>query len=378
MSIGRTFCEALQKAARSLETGRDGLVSRSSTASTTALLAEPKKQRDLGDGGAPSSRRRRRFRRRSPDELVRGARARSSRSPTADRLFYVADAMRVGHHADESPRAHRRSTPGSSRSSSASSTPRSASRRGDARRRSCSARASASASRDAQIAQARGHDARTTSARCARSDGVAPVYARVDTCAAEFVAHTPYLYSTYEIGERGRAPTRRRRRSSSSAAARTASGRGSSSTTAACTPCMALRELGLETIMVNCNPETVSTDYDTSRSPLLRAAHARGRARDLRRGEARGRHRAVRRADAAQARGAAREAPACKLLGTTADAIDRAEDRERFDELLDEARRCGGRASGIAHGVDEAFDDRRARSATRCSCARATCSAGAR
>ena len=100
---------------------------------------------------------------------------------------------------------------------------------------------------------------------------------------------------------------------------------------------LALRELGFETIMVNCNPETVSTDYDTSDrlyfEPLTLEDVLAICDEERRRGP-RGRHRAVRRADAAQARRAARASAGVKLLGTTADAIDRAEDRGRFDELL--------------------------------------------
>ena len=151
--------------------------------------------------------------------------------------------------------------------------------------------------------------------------GIRPVFKRVDTCAAEFEAQTPYLYSTYEVGfeehvaaaapaveaAKGARRPRPRRRSSSWAAAPTASARASSSTTAACTPCMALREDGYETIMVNCNPETVSTDYDTSdrlyfepltREDVLEIIDAR---------EARGRDRPVRRPDAAAPGGAAAE-----------------------------------------------------------------------
>ncbi|HVJ90867.1 MAG TPA: hypothetical protein VM580_13775, partial [Labilithrix sp.] len=93
MSIGRTFCESLQKAARSLETARDGLVSLVGRVDYR-LLAMPKKQRDLGMEAAeietpktlPPP---------SPDELVAALRA-VIPVPTSDRLFYVADAMRAG------------------------------------------------------------------------------------------------------------------------------------------------------------------------------------------------------------------------------------------------------------------------------------------
>ena len=113
--------------------------------------------------------------------------------------------------------------------------------------------------------------------RCAsgasRSD-VRPVFKRIDTCAAEFASPTAYMYSTYErglsVGDRqawppcARPSPRTATRSSSWAAGPTASARASSSTTAAAMPASRCRKAGTETIMVNCNPETVSTDYDTS------------------------------------------------------------------------------------------------------------------
>ena len=98
--------------------------------------------------------------------------------------------------------------------------------------------------------------------------GIRPVYKRIDSCAAEFDASTPYLYSTYEAplfgGRRTRPRSASDARSSSSAAGRTGSGRGSSSILLL--PCRfrAGASAGFETMMVNCNPETVSTDPDTS------------------------------------------------------------------------------------------------------------------
>src|SRR6185295_10353152 len=92
--------------------------------------------------------------------------------------------------------------------------------------------------------------------------GVIPSYYRVDTCAAEFEAHTPYLYSTYEEGDEtertdkpkvivlGGGPNR--------------IGQGIEFDYCCVHACYALKDMGYETIMVNCNPETVSTDYDTA------------------------------------------------------------------------------------------------------------------
>jgi carbamoyl-phosphate synthase large subunit len=92
--------------------------------------------------------------------------------------------------------------------------------------------------------------------------GVRPVYKRVDTCAAEFEAMTPYLYSTYERENEADPTTRRKVMILGSGPNRI--GQGIEFDTCCVHASFALREIGFETIMVNCNPETVSTDYDTS------------------------------------------------------------------------------------------------------------------
>ena len=93
--------------------------------------------------------------------------------------------------------------------------------------------------------------------------GIRPVYKTVDTCAAEFAARTPYHYSSYDEETEVRA-ARARGGDHPRLRARTGSARASSSTTPACTPRSRCPRAGYETVMVNCNPETVSTDYDTS------------------------------------------------------------------------------------------------------------------
>src|SRR5207237_7765599 len=92
--------------------------------------------------------------------------------------------------------------------------------------------------------------------------GIRPVYKRVDTCAAEFEASTPYLYSTYER-ENEAAPTSRRKVMILGSGPNRI-GQGIEFDSCCVHASFALREIGFETIMVNCNPETVSTDYDTS------------------------------------------------------------------------------------------------------------------
>ncbi len=95
-----------------------------------------------------------------------------------------------------------------------------------------------------------------------KSLGVVPSYYRVDTCAAEFEAHTPYLYSTYEEGDESEPTDRQKVIVLGGGPNRI--GQGIEFDYCCVHACFALREMGYETIMVNCNPETVSTDYDTA------------------------------------------------------------------------------------------------------------------
>src|SRR5258707_3992381 len=116
---------------------------------------------------------------------------------------------------------------------------------------------------DAQIAKAANAGTTEKAIRDSRhADGIRPVYKRVDTCAAEFEASTPYLYSTYET-ECEAAPTNRRKVMILGSGPNRI-GQGIEFDTCCVHASFALREIGFETIMVNCNPETVSTDYDTS------------------------------------------------------------------------------------------------------------------
>jgi carbamoyl-phosphate synthase large subunit len=92
--------------------------------------------------------------------------------------------------------------------------------------------------------------------------GIIPVYKRVDTCGAEFESHTPYLYSTYETEDEASPTNRRKIMILGSGPNRI--GQGIEFDYCCCHASFALHEAGFETIMVNCNPETVSTDYDTS------------------------------------------------------------------------------------------------------------------
>ena len=161
--------------------------------------------------------------------------------------------------------------------------------------------------------------------------GVRPVYKRVDTCAAEFVAHTPYLYSTYE--EECEAEPSDRRKIMILGGGPNRIGQGIEFDYCCVHGVFALAEDGFETIMVNCNPETVSTDYDTSDrlyfEPLTLEDVLEIVAKEKPEGVI------------VQFGGqtplklsVALEKAGVPIIGTSPDAIDRAEDRERFQEML--------------------------------------------
>jgi len=114
---------------------------------------------------------------------------------------------------------------------------------------------------DARIGQLIGAKARDVAAKCA-DDGLLPVYKRVDTCAAEFESYTPYFYSTHE--DEDEADPSRRKKIIILGSGPNRIGQGIEFDYCCCHASFALKEEGYETIMVNCNPETVSTDYDTS------------------------------------------------------------------------------------------------------------------
>ncbi|MBL8472697.1 MAG: carbamoyl-phosphate synthase large subunit [Rhodocyclaceae bacterium] len=183
---------------------------------------------------------------------------------------------------------------------------------------------------DRRIARLIGSD--ETAVRQARHAlGVRPVYKRVDTCAAEFATSTAYMYSTYE--EECEAGPSSRRKIMVLGGGPNRIGQGIEFDYCCVHAALALREDGFETIMVNCNPETVSTDYDTSDrlyfepltlEDILEIVHVERpegvivqfggqtplkRARDL-------------------------EANGVPIIGTSPDMIDAAEDRERFQQLL--------------------------------------------
>jgi carbamoyl-phosphate synthase large subunit len=180
--------------------------------------------------------------------------------------------------------------------------------------------------------------------------GIRPVYKRVDTCAAEFESHTPYLYSTYEE-ECEAAPTDRRKIMILGSGPNRI-GQGIEFDYCCCHGSFAFREEGFETIMVNCNPETVSTDYDTSDrlyfEPLTFEDVMNIVERERPEGVVIqfGGQTPLRLALPLHRAGV-------PILGTSPDAIDLAEDRRRFSVLLDELE-IPQPKSGTATSLEEA------------------------
>ncbi|MDG2049919.1 MAG: carbamoyl-phosphate synthase large subunit, partial [Myxococcota bacterium] len=162
--------------------------------------------------------------------------------------------------------------------------------------------------------------------------GIRPVYKRVDTCGAEFEAHTPYLYSTYE-DECESEPTDARKIMILGGGPNRI-GQGIEFDYCCVHAVFALREAGFETIMVNCNPETVSTDYDTSDRLYFEPLTLEDVLEIVEKEKPEGL--IVQFGGQTPLKLAVPLAEAgAPILGTSPDAIDRAEDRERFDELLE-------------------------------------------
>ncbi len=180
--------------------------------------------------------------------------------------------------------------------------------------------------------------------------GVRPVFKRVDTCGAEFEAHTPYLYSTYEQECEARPTDRRKVMILGGGPNRI--GQGIEFDYCCVHAAFALREAGFEAIMVNCNPETVSTDYDTSDRLYFEPLTLEDVLAIVQREEPLGV--IVQFGGQTPLRLAVPlERAGVPILGTSPDAIDRAEDRERFDALL-EALRLERPPGGMARSADEA------------------------
>ncbi|MEN3747911.1 carbamoyl-phosphate synthase large subunit [Sphingomonas sp. HF-S3] len=190
--------------------------------------------------------------------------------------------------------------------------------------------------------------------------GVRPVFKRIDTCAAEFDARTPYMYSTYEapfFGEpENEAMPSDRRKVVILGGGPNRIGQGIEFDYCCCHACFSLADAGYETIMVNCNPETVSTDYDTSDRLYFEPLTAEDVLEILHVEQSRGELVGVIVQFGGQTPlnlARALEEAGIPILGTSPDAIDLAEDRERFAALVAKLG-LHQPANGIARSRDEA------------------------
>ena len=191
--------------------------------------------------------------------------------------------------------------------------------------------------------------------------GVRPVFKRIDTCAAEFEAKTPYMYSTYEapsfgVPECESAPTDREKIVILGGGPNRI-GQGIEFDYCCVHACFALADAGYETIMVNCNPETVSTDYDTSDRLYFEPLTAEDVLEILHVEQQNGTLKGVIVQFGGQTPlnlAKALEAAGIPILGTSPDAIDLAEDRERFAALINKLN-LKQPENGIARSRDEAI-----------------------
>jgi carbamoyl-phosphate synthase large subunit len=305
MSIGRTFQESLQKALRSMETGLTGL-------------------NEIEIAGAPDK------------SAVVGALAR----PTPDRVLVIAQAFRHGLSVEEIAHASKYE-PWFLRQIEqlvkieaeirAKGLPKDAKDFIDLKKKGFS---------DERLGELTGRSAADV-AKKRRAMGVRPVFKRIDTCAAEFASRTPYLYSCYEgdglrPAECEAEPTERRKVIILGGGPNRI-GQGIEFDYCCVHAVYALREAGYETIMVNCNPETVSTDYDTADRlyfepltaedviELVEVERSKGELLGL----------IVQFGGQTPLKLAKPlEAAGIPILGTSPDAIDLAEDRERFQQLI--------------------------------------------
>jgi carbamoyl-phosphate synthase large subunit len=323
MAIGRSFNEALQKGLRSLETGLSGLDD----------LEQP------GDGS-------------------KEAHIASLATPKPDRVLNVAQAFRAGLTVEEIHQACKfepwflreiEKIVRAEEGVRASGLP------GDA---NGFRRLKAMGFSDKRLAQLVGKtEAEVSTLRQGLS--VLPVFKRIDTCAGEFASDTPYMYSTYEGGfgaPQCEARPTDKKKVVILGGGPNRIGQGIEFDYCCVHACYALRDAGFETIMVNCNPETVSTDYDTSDRLYFEPLTAEDVISLIRKEQERGEvlgcivqyggQTPLKLSQALHKAG-------IPILGTSAEAIDIAEDRERFQQLL-KGLGLKQPQNGIVRTLDEA------------------------
>ena len=330
MAIGRTFAESLQKALRGLETGLSGL-----------------DEIDIPGSEDP--------------ETGRAAVKRALGNPTPDRLRVIAQAFRHGLTVEEINAACSYEpwflrqiadivrTEGHVRMAGLPTTEHEF------------RKLKAMGFSDVRLAKLTGATEKAVRAG-RRALKVRPVFKRIDSCAAEFRATTPYMYSTYESGALGQAPECEseptgRKKAIILGGGPNRIGQGIEFDYCCCHAAFALDEIGVESIMVNCNPETVSTDYDTSDRLYFEPLTAEDVLEliDVERSNGEllgvivqfGGQTPLKLAQALEDDG-------IPILGTSPDAIDLAEDRERFQQLLHKLK-IQQPVNALARSAEQAF-----------------------
>ena len=330
MAIGRTFAESLQKALRGLETGLTGLD-------------------EIEIEGAHDA------------ETGRAAVIRALGQPTPDRLLVIAQAFRHGLSVEEINAACSYE-PWFLRQLETLVQAEAGIRDRGLPATAAEFRAiKAQGFSDARLAKLT-HTTEAEVREQRRAHGVRPVFKRIDSCAGEFRAATPYMYSTYETGALGQIPECEseptdRKKAIILGGGPNRIGQGIEFDYCCCHAAFALGDLGVESIMVNCNPETVSTDYDTSDRLYFEPLTAEDVLELIAVEQARGTLLGV----IVQFGGQTPlklakplEDAGIPILGTSPDAIDLAEDRERFQQLLHKLK-IAQPINAIARSRDEAF-----------------------
>src|SRR5262245_8564912 len=327
MAIGRTFQESLQKALRSLENGFTGL---------DEIAIE-----GVGEGDDKNA--------------VRAALG----TPTPERILKVAQAMRIGI-SDRDIHASCKIDPWFlAQIRELVETEGKIRNKGLPRTHGALRQLKTMGFSDARLAKLTATSVEAVS-RTRRALGVRPVFKRIDTCAAEFASPTAYMYSTYAAPFAGppvcEAAPSERKKVVILGGGPNRIGQGIEFDYCCCHAAFALKESGYETIMVNCNPETVSTDYDTSDRLYFEPLTAEDVLEIIELEKTKGHLHGV----IVQFGGQtplklahALEQANIPILGTSPDMIDLAEDRDRFKQLLDKLRLRQAK-SGIARSPQEA------------------------
>ncbi len=326
MAIGRNFAESLQKALRSLETGLSGL--------------DEIEIDGLGKGDDMN--------------VLRGALG----TPTPDRLLVVGQALRLGMSKDDIHEACKIDPWFIERLAEIVALETRVKKFGLPRDAENLRQLKFAGFSDQRLATLTGRE--ESDVRDIRQKlGVRPVFKRIDTCAAEFASPTAYMYSTYEAPFIGATQSEARPSDKKKivilGGGPNRIGQGIEFDYCCCHACFALADAGFETIMINCNPETVSTDYDTSDrlyfEPLTNEDVAE--ILDVEKSNGTlvgvivqfGGQTPLKLAHALEQSGA-------PILGTPVDSIDLAEDRDRFKRLLDKLGLKQPK-NGIAYSVEQ-------------------------